>query len=189
MRMAVSPLGVDISEKEYTKLVTRHSYGIFSTELVLPFLALGFSARAITFNLPIFAELNLRDGKKITGDDLRMGLRRPSTKIVAENIRNYLNSGGELIWQPPSIGILQKSLELGPLLVSVNTAALGDYWRHWNNGHYLVISEMNEERAKVYDPYYPVQKGVYEVSVDQLLAAITINAIRSTDYCMVVFRE
>lgn len=186
MRMLLSSVGESISEKDFLLLVKTHSYGIFSTELALPFLAKGLGISAYTFNLPVFGHLKLTPGAEITVDHLRVGLKTPRTKIIAANIKNYLQAGGKMQWHHPTTQLLEETLEISSMLVSVNTAALGDYWRHWNNGHYLVIAQSDETRFFVHDPYYDEMEGKYWIEKEKLIAAITVNAIRSTDYCMFI---
>lgn len=184
--MMLSALGEEISEKEYMKLMTIHSYGIFSTELVIPFIKKGFKVTAYTWNLPVLAHLNLAIGATIVEKHLKYGLATPSTRAVAQSVVKYLKAGGKLFWQPPTLALLRKSVSKSPALVSVNTASLGDYWRHWNNGHYLVVSEVGNEKSFVHDPYYDEAKGSYWVENERLIPAITVNAIRSTDFCMMI---
>ncbi|PJA13328.1 hypothetical protein CO112_01805 [Candidatus Dojkabacteria bacterium CG_4_9_14_3_um_filter_150_Dojkabacteria_WS6_41_13] len=188
MRMLLCGLGIEISEKEYMKLVTIHSYGIFSTELVIPFINKGIKATAYTYNLPILARLNLPLGAEVKMEHLLKGLKAPSTRLVAESMKAFIEVGGKMYWQPPTLHSLQQKLQKGPALISVNTAALGDYWRHWNNGHYLVVSESDEKRSRVYDPYYEKPQGSYWVENERLIPAITVNSMRSTDYCMTLER-
>lgn len=186
MRMMLSAIGEGISEKEYLKLVPGHSFGTFSTDLAVPLLERGIKVKAYTWNLPVFGHLNKPTGEEILEENLIHGLKTPSTKMIAESVVSYLRSGGKLFWQPPTIELLKKAAKTGPLLVSLNTASLGDYWRRWDNGHYLVITEVGTEKSFVHDPYYDEAKGSYWVENERLIPAVTVNAIRSTDFCMIL---
>lgn len=184
--MMLSTLGEEITEKEYMRLVTRHSFGTFSTDLAIPILSKGLHITAYTWNLSVFAHLNLSVGAEIKEKDLKHGLETPSTRMIAESTVNYLRVGGKLYWHPPTLNLIRSVVEEGPALVSVNTATLGDYWRKWDNGHFLILSEAGEKQTLVHDPYYDEKQGSYWVENERLIPAITVNAIRSTDFCMVL---
>lgn len=187
IRMVLSSFGDFKSEQELLQGITIHSYGIFSAEMALPLLSQGYKIKAYTFNLPILGQYKLTNNAVIQPDQIISSITVPSLSVVAKSQYDFISAGGEMIWHPPTIDLLISTTKQGlSPLISVNTAALGDYWRHWNNGHYLVVTEVVDHKAHVFDPYFPDDTGDYWLEVDRLLAAWTINSIRSTDHCMII---
>lgn len=191
LRMMLGFFGNEVSEKELAKEVKMHSFGTFSTDLGRIALKKGFKIKCYTCHLGLLGPLKLPYGTKIDEVILKQIKVAPRDKMTFESWENYIQSGGELIWDIPKLNQLEHfiSIKKTPCLVSVNTATLRRYWKNWDNGHLLVINGVDAGVVNVLDPDPENVGKNYELDKDLFLPAWVINGIRSSSYILVVQKK
>lgn len=188
LRMLMRYWGVKLSEKEVLEKVPLHSWGAYTTDLGVIALKRGFEVEAWTFHLGILGELKLAWGAEVNLDILRRVKPRASDRATYESMVRYVKAGGKLDWDTLRVTRLKKWLDKKvPCIISVNTAALGNYWRRFDNGHYLVVEGYEGDEFWVVDPDKEESKARYAISQELLLPAWSINSYNSSDYLMVVY--
>lgn len=187
LRMILDYYGERVTEKELKKEVSMHSFGTFSTDLGVIALKRGYKVTSYAFHLSILGFLELPFGTKITEKVLKRIKVKAKDKMTFNSWKNYLKAGGELVWDNPRISLIDNYLKKkAPCLISVNTAALGDYWKRWNNGHYLVVTGFEKEKISVLDPNQSKGRGGYFIKNDIFLPAWFVNSFNSSDYLTVI---
>jgi ABC-type bacteriocin/lantibiotic exporter with double-glycine peptidase domain len=189
-RMVLGYFGVEIPEKELGKKVEQHRFGVFTTDMAVAANELGFTAKAFTFHLSLFGPLGIPFGSKITREMFKKMKVRKSDVVTKKTISDYVKAGGELVWDYPRVERLEKWLkEKVPVIISVNTTALNRYWKHWNNGHYLIVEGVTGKEVEVVDPDMPETEARYTISKELLLPAWSINAKHASDFMMAIYRK
>ncbi|MBI3981008.1 C39 family peptidase [Candidatus Microgenomates bacterium] len=189
LRMILGFYGEKVTEKELAKKVKMHSFGTYSTDLAVLAMEKGYKATAYTLHLPLFASLNLPFGTRITLDYFRKIKLSPGHKSTFQTCKNYVEKGGELIWEQPKISRVQSWLDKkNPVFISANTASLNTYWKNWHNGHYYIIEGYDEENAFVINPDRDKKDTRYKIPWEKLLPAWSINAAQSSDHLMVIYK-
>jgi len=187
LRMVFSYYGNKTFEKELTNDTKIHSFGILTTDLGIIALKLGYKVKIYTFHLPLLSPHKFAFGKEIKMEDLSKIKPDPKSKLTYESWEKYLESGGELIWEYPKIEIIKSLIENKiPCIVAVNTAALGNYWRSWDNGHFFVINGIDDKNVFVLDPAETKEKAAYEIDDELLLSSVSINARVSAGYLVAI---
>lgn len=177
LRMVFGSFGDQTTETELLKLVKLHSFGTFSTDLGYTALKRGYSVQCKTMYLPLLGQLNLTLRTNITLEMLGKIEVPAKAKMTWQSWERYLQAGGILIWDVPTID------QLGSTdIISVNLALIGRYWKHWDSGHYLVINKANNKQAEVLDP----ESGTYSINNELLLASWTVNAVQSSNYILTI---
>lgn len=187
LRMIFDYYGDKITEEELDHQLKIHSFGVFSNDLGTLALKRGYKVTSHTFHLPALGSLGLPFGAVITNKILDKVNLKSKDKMTFVSWQNYLEAGGLLIWDYPQISLIQKYLsKKAPCLVSVNTAALGNYHKKWNNGHYLVATGFEREKVHVLDPDHTKKYGSYFIKNEIFLPSWSINSFNSSDFLMVI---
>lgn len=188
LRMIFGYFGDEVAESDLTKSVKLHSFGTYFTELGEVALDRGYRVTCYTCHLSLAGPLKLAFGSPLTLESLKRAVVRPSDRTTAASWKSYLEKDGKLVWQTPRIfqieEVVRKKL---PCLIAINTAAIGNFHRHWDNGHYLVVNGFDEKSGvSVLDPDWPEAKARKTLESDVLLPAWAINATRSAAFLMMV---
>lgn len=172
-----------VSEKELVTKIKLHNFGTFSTDLGSITLKRGYKVKSYTMHLSLLGPLNLSHGTKITQDILKRINISPKDKMTFESWQNYLQNGGELIYDFPKIEqIIENLQESKPSIISVNTAVLGNFYKHWNNSHILVVNGFKNNEILVLDP----QEGERTLNKDLLFTAWITNAFQSSSHLLII---
>jgi len=186
LRMVFDYLGDSVTEKELAKDIKIHSYGTHETDLGLVALKRGFRVTSYVFHLNLFGPLKLPFGTKITTKHLKSIKLAPKDKNTYESISKFIKSGGSVIWDTPKISTIESSLDKkNPCIVSINTSALNDFWRNWDNGHYLTVIGSEKDKFTVLDPSI-FAKPQYSIEKDIFLPAWAINSKLGSGYLLVI---
>lgn len=177
-----------ISEAEIGKDIKMHSFGTFETDLGPFLLNRGYKVTAYTIHLSLFGSLKLPFGAKIAEKHLKEINPAKSDRLAYISLEKYLQANGELIWQTPKMDIIKYWINKKiPCLITLNTAAMGWYYRHWDNAHAFVIEGIKKDgNLEIIDPNPIRSSGKYFIEKDAFLPAWAINARRSSDYLMVI---
>jgi len=187
LRMLFAYFGDEVSEKEINSETPKHSFGNFLTELGTTTLKRGYNVDIISLHLSVFGPLKLPFGTQINKKHLSRLRIEPSDRMALKSIKEYLASGGKLTWDTPKISRMEQVLDKKlPCIISVNTVALGSFWRTWNNGHFLVIDGYTKNEISILDPCLPKEKAQYKIKKDILLPAWAINSTRSAAHLMYI---
>jgi ABC-type bacteriocin/lantibiotic exporter with double-glycine peptidase domain len=178
LRMALGSFGDEVTESELAKKIKIHSFGIYTTDLGLSALERGYKVVIYTFHLRILAPLGPKFGTRISNEILDKVTIQPSDRHTIESWKNYLKAGGELIWDYPKINQIRPES-----VININTAAINRFWKNWDNGHYLIIIEKNNDSVVVADPD-PWSKNIYLIKNEKLIPAWSINARLSSGHLM-----
>lgn len=66
---------------------------------------------------------------------------------------------------------------------------MGWYYRHWDNGHAFVVEGIRDNGdLHVIDPNPIGESGKYYLDKDELLPAWAINARKSSNYLMAIYK-
>ncbi|MCX6784300.1 MAG: C39 family peptidase [candidate division WWE3 bacterium] len=185
LRMILGYFGDNVSETELNKNIKLHSFGTFTTEIGLIPIKRGYRVTIEIFHLGIFGPLALPFRTVITSNIISNIKPNPRDKWTYESIKSFLKAGGLMIYNPPTIQIIENILKSKkPMLVNINTATLGKYKNVWSNGHFVVIQGFDSKNFTVLDPGRFVQKQSYEIDKNELVLASTINCAWSSGYLM-----
>lgn len=190
LRMILAYFGQEVIEKDLAKTIPIYSAGTYTTDMAMTAKELGnFDSQAYTMNLPILGSLKLPFGTKIDRSKIRSINPRPSDRTTYKTIRNYVEKGGVIYWDYPRLEMLREWIDKDvPCIISVNTTALNQYWKHWDNGHYLIVEGYDEQgNFGVIDSSCNEDKARYIIKGDLLLAAWTVHMRKSSDYLMVIY--
>lgn len=183
LRMVLSHLGDQTTEKELLNETKLHSFGTFSTDLGSIALKRGYKVKSSTMHLSLLGPLSLSYGTKITQATLKRIQPLPKDKMTFDSWQKYLQNGGELIYDFPKTEQLTENLqESKPSIISINTAVLGNFYQKWDNSHILVVNGFINDKILVLDPL----EGEIIVNKDLLLTAWIANAIYSSSYLLII---
>lgn len=185
LRMVFQYYQDDVSEKELLKDIKLRSFGSLLTDLGIIALKRNCKVSIHTLHLPLISPLQLPFGTVITNNHLKRMNPRKTDKDTFKSFQKFIKLGGKLIWETPRIKIIDKFLnERVPVILNYNTAAVGDYFRDWDNGHYLVVNEIDDKNISVLDP--DKDGGEYKIKTEELLPAWAINTRTSSGHLMII---
>lgn len=186
--MILGYFGDKVTEKELAARVKIRSFGVFTTDLGVQALDRGFQTVVYTFHLPLLGPLELPFGTKITRRSLASIKARPANRKVYKSWQEYLEKGGQLIWESPKLFRLKYWLNKKfPCLLNFNTAALRRFYRNWDNGHQVVAVGMQKDQVWVVDSDPEGIKKKFKITSENLLPAWAINAKNSSGYLLVTW--
>ncbi len=185
LRMVFKYYDEDVTEKTFLKDIKLRSYGTLLTDLGIIALKRGYKVTIHTLHLPLIAPLLLPFETSITENHLKKIQPRKTDNDTLSSFKKFIKLGGTLIWETPRIKNIEKYLiKKIPVIINYNTAATGDYFKNWDNGHYLVVNGFNGTSVAVLDP--DKGGGAYEISSEELLPAMAINARTSSGHLMII---
>ncbi len=176
-----------VTEKELSKQIDAHSFGAFSTDLGLIALKRGYKVHCKTMYLPLVDPLKIKPNTEITLEMLQKLHVPAKTQMTYDSWINYLQAGGELIYDLPSQNQLNMALDQNiPVLISLTLTLIERFTKHWDAGHYVLISGEEDGRYLMNDPASQQVDGQLTLASQQLLTAWTVNAVQSSNYLMTI---
>lgn len=188
LRSLISAYQKPPSEFELAKHVKLHSFGSLITDLGLIALNCNFPVTIYCLHLSLLAPLCHPFGTQINKEKLKKIKARPSDNLILQSMKKFVTRGGKLVWDYPRISFLKQILrQKHPCLISINTAALGNFHKHWDNGHYLLVNGIDgSNNLSIIDPYYEKNKAYFQLKQELLLPSWSINATRSSGFLLVL---
>jgi ABC-type bacteriocin/lantibiotic exporter with double-glycine peptidase domain len=185
LRMVFKYYGGDVTEKELLKDIKLRSYGTLLTDLGILALKREYKVTVHTLHLPLISPLQLPFGTTITENHLKKMQPRKTDNDTLVSFNKFIKLRGNLVWETPRIRTVKEYLNKKiPIILNYNTAAVGDYFHNWDNGHYIVINGIDDNSVSVLDP--DKDGGKYKINTEELLPSWAINARTSSGHLMII---
>lgn len=190
LRMVLGYYDDNATEKELSKGLKMHSFGSFTTDIASIAQQRRYKTSVYSFHLPLLSPLKLPFGCEIKLEHLKKMKVDPKSKMTFDSWKKYLEVGGKIIWDYPKISqindLIHKKI---PCVININTAALNRYWKNWDNGHFVVVNGVENNKVSVLDPDLPIEKAEYEIDTELLLPSWSINSRVSSGYIMIIEKK